>query len=81
MGRKKSKADDNMAPAPASEKSRSADRHKPRRTISFKPSIYRKLQELARKNRRPLNWEAEIAALNHLAANGIDVSGEEPPSA
>lgn len=39
-------------------KSRSGDRHKPRKVIAFDPELYEALAKLAAKNNRPLSWEA-----------------------
>jgi len=52
----------------ATSKTRSADRHKPRRTLSLPPDLYSKLAALAAQNQRPLLWEARIALLRHLEA-------------
>lgn len=64
MARKKKSNGEDMPAAPA--KPRTTDRHKPRRTIAFKPSIYQRLQALATRNHRPLNWEAELMAESWL---------------
>jgi predicted transcriptional regulator len=39
--------------------------------IAFSPRLYRRLQALAERNHRPVQWEAELAIEAHLEANGI----------
>jgi len=48
---------------------RAWDGQKLRRMIALPPSLYQRLSALAKKNRRPLQWEAIIAIETHLEAN------------
>lgn len=50
---------------------KSSDRHKPRKSVALTPQQYEALGVLARRNARPLLWEARIAIVAHLRANGL----------
>jgi hypothetical protein len=67
MAKKRSKKP--MSATEAAEQTGS--RHKPRKMIAFSPRLYRRLQALAERNHRPVQWEAELAIEAHLEANGI----------
>jgi hypothetical protein len=72
MGRKRKRPTEKPMPAAAASE-RTRDRHKPgsRKTIAFPPELYALLQQLADKNRRPLNWEARVMAEKHLRDAGL----------
>jgi len=55
---------------------KSTDRHK-QRTVSFRlpEQVMEQLRLLAKKNRRTLSGEAQLAFEHHLAANGVSDSG------
>ena len=55
---------------------RKGSRHKPRKTIALSPRRYELLQELARRNKRPTQWEAWIAIDRALVEAGL-LSQEE----
>jgi hypothetical protein len=72
MARKKPKTGSKMPNATdVPSKPRTGDRHKPRVTISFKPLVYEGLKELAQKNHRPIQWEADLMARHWLKQHGI----------
>lgn len=50
---------------------KSTDRHKPRKSVALTPDQYAALGVLAKRNARPLLWEARIAITAHLRANGL----------
>lgn len=79
MGRKRNEAEKPVPPATTDK--RSGSRHKDRHTLSIRGEVYRNLATLAKRNNRPLLWEARIALENHLAANGLAVSGSDDESA
>jgi hypothetical protein len=62
----------NVPPAaePA-QKPRTADRHRPRRTVSLAPELYDQLAVLADRNGRPVYWEIRRALQEHLRENGL----------
>ncbi len=68
MARKRTTVDDQTI-SPSTSKDRKRDRHKPRKTLSLPHSLYSALEELAKKNHRPVLWEAKLALENHLAAH------------
>lgn len=47
------------------------DRHKPRRMLGLRPSVYDALAKLAKRNVRPITWEAERLLLAALEAEGL----------
>jgi predicted transcriptional regulator len=58
------------------------NRHK-HKTVSFRlpDQVMKQLRKLARRNRRTLSGEAQIAFENHLAANGRRTSVLQPGAA
>ncbi len=50
---------------------RQGSRHRPRKMISFRPELYDLLAELAKRNKRPLSWEAEIIVEAALSEAGL----------
>jgi len=50
---------------------KSNDRHKPRKSVALTPDQYAALGVLAKRNDRPLLWEARIAIVAHLRSNGL----------
>src|SRR5262245_628087 len=78
MARKKpdsAKGEEPMPPEAPAAKPRSRDRHKARNTISCKPRYYEALKRRAQRNKRPLQWEAEIILVQALIESGdLDVS-------
>lgn len=64
-------------PAAAAETDRQrGSRHKPRKMVSLSPRLYDLLKQLARRNKRPLVWEARIAICHALLVAKI-ISEEE----
>jgi predicted transcriptional regulator len=61
---------------------RNLNRHK-HKTVSFRlpDQVMKQLRKLARRNRRTLSGEAQIAFENHLAANGRTASVLQPGAA
>jgi len=61
---------------------RNPNRHK-HKTVSFRlpDQVMTQLRKLARRNRRTLSGEAQIAFENHLAANGRRTSVLQPGAA
>lgn len=57
-----------------------SDRHKPRKSIALTPDQYEALRVLAERNARPLLWEARIAVMAHLKANGLWPFKQQPPA-
>jgi hypothetical protein len=57
--------------APARSSDRKGSRHKPRKMISLLPRHYEALKELARRNQRPIVWEARIAIAKALVEAGL----------
>jgi hypothetical protein len=55
-------------PVPTLEKK---DRHKPRRTLAIPPEMYAAFAVLAKRNGRPILWEARRALIDHLKKNGL----------
>lgn len=50
---------------------KSGSRHKPRKMISLSDRTYELLQQLARRNKRPVVWEARIAIHAALVEAGL----------
>lgn len=71
MARRKPQTPGEVAPIPAVQRAKPADRHKPRRMVGLTPEEHDLLSHLAEKNQRPLLWELRIALANHFAANGL----------
>ncbi len=64
---------------PSKPDQRTGSRHKPRRMISFRPSIYEALAKLAEQNHRPVAWEAELAIIKALTEAGL-LPPADPPT-
>lgn len=64
-----------MPPRKKPKSPRSEDRHKPSFVMRLPKSYQEKVRELARRTRRTLTAEVQIALDAHLKANGI-----EPPA-
>ena len=75
MGKKKiddSQERPEVPPSPtAPVKEQQGSRHKPRKMIALSPKLYDRLKQLARKNGRPLSWEARIALERRLIEAGL----------
>lgn len=50
---------------------RAGSRHKPRKMISLSTRQYEALKEVARRNQRPIVWEARIAINKMLVDAGV----------
>ncbi len=67
MGKKRKPPE--VAPiTPAEAPLRSADRHRDRKMIAVTTELYEQLRKLAKRNRRPVQWEAVMALEEHLRA-------------
>lgn len=47
----------------------SADRHKEHKSVRIPMALYKKLTEIAQRNRRPITWQVQIALEEFAAAN------------
>ena len=68
MAKKKSTPD---MLATNSKPSARGDRHKPRKSLMLPVLLHQRLMELAKGNKRPIQWEAALALTVHLKKEGV----------
>ena len=78
MSKKKTTHEDQPI-SPAAAKPRSKSRHKDRTSISIKGELYARLAEAARRNCRPIQWEARLAIERHLEQQESEQRQSESP--